>query len=94
MVVTNLKKHWTSLGQLNLTEFIMILYCKALSLRNILVYSSDSQLGVREGTSWSANFSSLTIDISDDNAKNITSNGARGAKIIFPSGGGAGFKMN
>jgi len=43
-------------------------------------------LGVREGTSWGANFS--------DNIKNNTSNGARGAKMIFPSGRGAGFKMN
>ena len=52
---------------------------------------SGSLLGVREGTSWGASFSSLTIDISDGNTKNITPNGA---KIIFPSGPGAGFKMN
>jgi len=43
-------------------------------------------VGVREGTSWDANFSVDT--------KNNTSNGARGAKMIFPSGRGAGFKMN
>ena len=49
---------------------------------------------VREETSWGANFSSLTTDISDVNTKNITSNDARGAKMIFPSGRGAGFKMN
>ena len=49
---------------------------------------------MREGTSGGANFTSPTIVISDDNVKNITSNGARGAKIIFPSGLGAGFKMN
>jgi len=35
-----------------------------------------------------------TIDVSDDNTKNNTSNGARGAKMIFSSGWGAGFKMN
>jgi len=35
-----------------------------------------------------------TIDVSDDNTKNNTSNGARGAKMIFPFGRGAGFKMN
>jgi len=39
--------------------------------------------GVREG-----------IDVSDDNTKNNTSNGARGEKMVFPSGRGAGFKMN
>ena len=50
--------------------------------------------GVREETSWSANFSFLTIDISDVNTKNITSNDTRGAKMIFLSGWRAGFKMN
>ena len=49
---------------------------------------------MREGTSSGANLSSLTIDISDDNTKNITSYSVRGAKMIFPSGRGAGFKMN
>ena len=49
---------------------------------------------MREGTSWDVSFSSLTVDISDGNTKNITSNGARGAKMIFPSGQGAGCKMN
>ena len=49
---------------------------------------------MQEGTSWGASFSSLTIDISDSNTKNITSSGARGAKMIFPSGRGAGFKLN
>jgi len=34
------------------------------------------------------------IDVSDDNTKNNTSNGARGAEMIFPSERGAGFKMN
>jgi len=43
-------------------------------------------LGVREGTSWDENFS--------DNAKNNTSNGAIGAKMIFLSRRGAAFKMN
>ena len=51
-------------------------------------------MGVREGTSWGASFSLLTIDIGNGNPKNITSNGARGAKMIFPSWRGAGFKMN
>jgi len=32
-----------------------------------------------------------TIDVSNDNTKNNTSNGA---KMIFPSGRGVGFKMN
>ena len=41
-----------------------------------------------------ANFSSLTIDISDVNTNNITSNDARGVKMIFPSGRDAAFKMN
>ena len=44
--------------------------------------------------SWGANFSSLTINISNVNTKNITSNDARGAKMVFPSGRGAGFKVN
>jgi len=35
-----------------------------------------------------------TIDVSDDNTKNNTSNGARGAKMIFPSRRGVGFKIN
>jgi len=39
--------------------------------------------GVREG-----------IDVNDDNTKSNTSNGARGSKMIFLSGRGAGFKMN
>ena len=56
------------------------------------IYTSDSQLGLQERTSWDENFFSLTIGISDDNRKNITSNGARGAKMIFPSRRGAGFK--
>ena len=60
----------------------------------VLNWRCEHPEGVREGTSWGASFSSLTIDISDDNTKNITSNGARGAKMIFPSGRGAGFKMN
>ena len=60
----------------------------------MLLYTSGSQLGVQEGTSRGANFSSLTIDISNDNTKNITSNGARDAKIIFSSRRGADFKMN
>jgi len=34
-----------------------------------------------------------TIDVSDDDTKSNTSNGARGAKMIFPSGQCAGFKM-
>ena len=51
-------------------------------------------IGVQAGTSWGASFSCQTIPISDSNTKNITSNGARGAKMIFPSGRGAGFKMN
>jgi len=33
-----------------------------------------------------------TIDVSDDNTKDNTSNGARGAKMIFPSGRGAASK--
>jgi len=41
---------------------------------------------VQEGTSWGVNFSDVT--------KNNTSNGARGAKMIFPSRGGVGFKIN
>jgi len=43
-------------------------------------------IGVQEGTSQGANFS--------DNTKNNTSNVARGARMIFPSGRGASFKMN
>jgi len=35
-----------------------------------------------------------TVDVSDDNTKNNTSNGARGAKMIFPTRWGAGFKMS
>ena len=49
---------------------------------------------MKEGTSWGANFSFISIDISDANTKNITSNGARGAKIIFLLERAAGFKMN
>ena len=49
------------------------------------VYSSGSQLEVREGSSRGANFSSLTIDIIDDNTKNNTLNSAWDAKMIFPS---------
>ena len=65
----------------------MLLHC-------CIVYSSGCQFGVREGTSWGASFNSLIIDISNGNTKNITLNGARGAKMIFPLGRGAGFKMN
>jgi len=56
--------------------------------RKIINYSLGQRfsIGVREGTSWGTNFS--------DNTKNNTSNGARVAKMIFPSGRGAGFKMN
>ena len=57
-------------------------------------YTSGSQLRVREGTSRGGSFNFLTIDISDGKTKKITSNGARGTKMIFPSGRGAGFKMN
>jgi len=38
-------------------------------------------------------FALLRANVSD-NTKNNTSNGARGAKMIFPSGRSAGFKMN
>ena len=39
---------------------------------------------MREGTSLGANFSFLTIDISDDNTKNIAYEMVqRGAKMIF-----------
>ena len=44
---------------------------------------------MQEGTYWGASFSFLTIDISNDDTKNVTSNGARGAKMIFLSGPGA-----
>ena len=60
----------------------------------ILNWECSHPQGVPEGTSLGASFSSLTIDISDGNTKNITSNGARGAKMIFPSGREVGFKMN
>ena len=39
---------------------------------------------------WGANFSAKLFFFT----KNNTSNGARGAKMISPSGRGAGFKMN
>ena len=45
---------------------------------------------VREGTFWGANFSAKLLFSTNNN----TSNGARGAKMIFPFGRGAGFKMN
>ena len=60
----------------------------------VLNWGCSHTQGVREGTSWGASFSSSTSDIIDGNTKNITSNGARGAKMIFPPGRGAGFKMN
>jgi len=55
------------------------LYSKAA----VLNWGRSQPQGMRGGTSWGANFS--------DNTKNNTSNGA---KMIFPSGRDAGFKMN
>jgi len=52
----------------------------------VLNWGCSCSKWVQEGTSCGANFS--------DNTKNNTSNGARGAKMIFPSRPAAGFKMN
>jgi len=49
----------------------------------VLKWGCSHPQGVREGTSWCANFS--------DNTKDNTSNGA---KMIFTSGRGADFKIN
>jgi len=48
------------------------------------IYGSGAQLGMREGTSWAANFS--------DNTKNNTSNGERGAKNDFSFWTGCGLR--
>jgi len=56
----------------------------------MLIFEKHSSFFCPLETSWSATVSVLTSLI----IKNNTSNGARGAKMIFPSGRGAGFKMN
>ena len=56
-------------------------------------YEAAENLQMQRFSIGGANFSSLAIDISDVNTKNVTSNNARGAKMIFPSGQCAGFKM-
>ena len=86
-----------------LTNFLVYYIDQVLKI--ILAYSSGSQLGVLaphkrvlahpivlappEGVR--RDFLGCKLLFSTNNN---TSNGARGAKMIFPSGWGAGFKMN
>jgi len=81
-----------------LLHWIFLFHCKLLTSSENLNVASTSvrsqpcvnaavlNWGCEKGLLWGANFS--------DNTKNNTWNDARGAKIIFLSGRGAGFKMN